>query len=260
MRSLIKTIGPFDLTEFIAAVNVDYDNLTGEEVERSRVKLLNNKELWLTGFVQYQYKSKETGKVNPNGNFAKSAIAILRGRGLLNEAIQKGYLTLTEPLERDRDAIPKGEVQGQGKGQGLEFERGGEGEKTLPDPPSAITQAYAIDLDVDSVIESFNNICSTQYKTSDRVVRELIKDRMKDGFSIEEMEAVITLKEIQTKQENKRGDPVFNREHLTPHTLFHESKFSKYLEHARQIHNGDASLTVHESRRELLLRKTAGTR
>lgn len=96
-----------DLKSFMAACNIDHDPFTGSAIKRERIIIVNQTHLWLTGFVQFQYENKESGEVNPNGNFVKSALALLQGHRLLNEAIDKGYITLSEPL-----ANPSARVKG----------------------------------------------------------------------------------------------------------------------------------------------------
>jgi hypothetical protein len=89
----------FSIADFIEACNKDFDKLTGKPVKKERVILVDDCYLWLTGFIQFQYESKE-GKVCPKVPAVKSALAILKGLEILQQALEKGFIRLTEPLEK----------------------------------------------------------------------------------------------------------------------------------------------------------------
>jgi len=139
----------FNLTCFIEACNSDFDKENGEKISRERIKLINKSTLWITGFIKFQYEGKDF-LVNPKVAAIKSALVILRGHGVLQEGIDKGYYTLSEPLDnpfkplkkpsetvidrdkdsdRDKDCIPEGRVEDELGGLG---EKEGEEKGGLP--------------------------------------------------------------------------------------------------------------------------------
>lgn len=116
---LIEDLGinQFDINQFITSCNTEYDKNTGDVRVRERLRLLDKGYLWVTGFIQFQYKGKE-GLVNPYAAPVRTALQILSGFKLLNEALAKSYITLTEPLpegyltpkDKDKDKDKKGVV------------------------------------------------------------------------------------------------------------------------------------------------------
>jgi len=134
-------IEDFDLRAFIDACNQDFDKENGEKISRERIKLVNKKTVWLTGFVRFQYENKDF-MINPSVPAIKSALTLLNGFGILQEALDKGYITLSKPFERtidrDRDKSNREEVggkedekRGMGGGAGEPGEEGGVDERKL---------------------------------------------------------------------------------------------------------------------------------
>jgi hypothetical protein len=113
---LIEDLGIeyFSLDNFVSAVNTEYDPITGEKIIKERLRVVKNNFLWITGFIQYQYEGKGK-RVTQTTNCVRSALAFLDGIGILNEALAKGYITLTEPFckgwltlkdkDKDKDSI-----------------------------------------------------------------------------------------------------------------------------------------------------------
>lgn len=111
---LIEDLGidTFDLSDFVDKCNIEYDKLSGAKSYKERLRILNKGYLWVTGFIQFQYKGKE-GLVNPSAKPVITAFQILSGNNLLEEALNKGYITLTEPFdmglitpkEKDKDKV-----------------------------------------------------------------------------------------------------------------------------------------------------------
>lgn len=107
-------IDSFSMEDFIDAVNTEYDPLTGKKFPKERLRLVKNNFLWLTGFIQFQYEGKSR-KVTPTAPYVRTALAFLFGLEILEEALSKGYITLTEPLQdgwqtvqyksKDKDSI-----------------------------------------------------------------------------------------------------------------------------------------------------------
>jgi hypothetical protein len=132
-------IEDFDLSQFIFCCNQDFDKENGAKISRERIKLVNKGILWITGFVRFQYENKEF-TINPKVPAIKSALTLLKGYGILSEALDKGYITLSEPIERtididrDRDKSIREEVGskedekgGMGEGEGEKREEEGRG-------------------------------------------------------------------------------------------------------------------------------------
>jgi hypothetical protein len=93
---LIDDLGleKFNLEEFINEMNLDYDKINGEKTHKERVKIIKNNNLWITGFIQFQYESKE--KLVSESACVKTALSILRGLDIYDEALNKGYVTLRQ--------------------------------------------------------------------------------------------------------------------------------------------------------------------
>lgn len=92
---LIEDLGieTFDLDAFVTQCNTDYDKLTGDKTYKERLRVMEGR-LWVTGFIQFQYKGRE-GTINPDGGPVISALKILSGYGLMDEAINKKFITLS---------------------------------------------------------------------------------------------------------------------------------------------------------------------
>lgn len=89
----------FSIMDFVAACNQDFEKLTGKPIEKTRVLVIKDQAIWLTGFMQFQYENKSL-LINPKIPVVKSAIEILKGFGTLQEGLDKGYIRLTEPLDK----------------------------------------------------------------------------------------------------------------------------------------------------------------
>lgn len=91
---LIDDLGleSFDIENFINEMNSDFDKINGKKIEKERVKILKNNNLWITGFIQFQYESKE--KVVSESSCVKTALLILKGLEIYEESLSKGYITL----------------------------------------------------------------------------------------------------------------------------------------------------------------------
>lgn len=112
---LVEDIGleSFVIDDFIKECNTEFDKFSGKLTVKERLRLLDKGYLWVTGFIQFQCKGKE-GLVNPHAKPVITALQRLNGLNLLQESINKGFLTLTIPLadlpegyltpkERDKD-------------------------------------------------------------------------------------------------------------------------------------------------------------
>lgn len=86
----------FNLDDFIKKCNRDFDKLNGKEKKKERVKLISKTELWLTGFVQFQYEAKESRTVSNNHVIGGSALAKLKAKGLYQEAVKNGYIRVNQ--------------------------------------------------------------------------------------------------------------------------------------------------------------------
>lgn len=103
---LIEDLGisTFNLPEFIIACNTEYDKNTGEKTLKERIRLLDKGYIWVTGFVQFQYKGRE-GLVNPCAAPVKTALQILSGFKVLDESLEKGFITLTQGLLKNTEGL-----------------------------------------------------------------------------------------------------------------------------------------------------------
>lgn len=135
-------IPDFNLTEFIEACNKDYDKLTGEEITRERLKIVDDKYLWITGFMTFQYGGKN--EQLPKNNIVLSAIENLESLSLLNKAISKGFINpserLSEHLQKGSARVKdKDKVKDKGSNEVLDKE---DNEKTFNPTSSEIESIY----------------------------------------------------------------------------------------------------------------------
>jgi len=98
-------IEDFNLPQFIQACNTDFDPETGEKIFRERLKYVTKGIIWITGFVKFQYENKDF-LINPDVPAIKSALQILNGYGILQEGLDKGYITLSKPFGQVRQPHP----------------------------------------------------------------------------------------------------------------------------------------------------------
>lgn len=88
MKRILKC--DVDIKKFIDEVNRDYNHLTGKPTYRERVRLIDNRKLWVTGYIGFQWGNSD-GKIKIWGA-SKSGIDKLKDHGLYDEAIEKGFL------------------------------------------------------------------------------------------------------------------------------------------------------------------------
>lgn len=98
----------FSLDDFINEMNSDFDKINGKKTYKERVKIIKNNNLWITGFIQFQYESKE--KIVSESSCVRTALLILKGLEIYEDSISKGYITLKQNnitlikgLETDKD-------------------------------------------------------------------------------------------------------------------------------------------------------------
>lgn len=108
----------FDMAKFIDDVNTEFDPLNGGKITKERLRLVRKNYLWITGFIQFQYEGKD--KTVSLSAPVRTALMFLQSIDLLQESIDKGYITLKEPLsegwktpkdkdkDRDKDKYNKG--------------------------------------------------------------------------------------------------------------------------------------------------------
>jgi hypothetical protein len=97
-------VDSFSIQDFITECNQDFDKLTGLPMLKERVLVHDNQIIWITGFIQFQYENKES-LVNPKVPVAKSALDILKGHGILQQGLDKGYIRLTQPLDKGLETL-----------------------------------------------------------------------------------------------------------------------------------------------------------
>jgi hypothetical protein len=102
----------FSLENFISEMNSDFDKISGNKTYKERVKIIKNNNLWITGFIQFQYESKE--KIVSESSCVRTALQILKGLDIYEESISKGYITLKQKnitpnnglvTDKDKDSI-----------------------------------------------------------------------------------------------------------------------------------------------------------
>lgn len=95
---LIEDLGfdEFDFNEFVDTVNIEFDKISGKKIVKERLRIVKNN-LWITGFIQFQYEGKD--KAVSLSSPVRTALLILQSIDLLQFSIDKGYITLKEPLQ-----------------------------------------------------------------------------------------------------------------------------------------------------------------
>lgn len=111
---LIDDLGitQFNISDFSEQCNTEFDKITGVKSYKERIRILDKGYLWVTGFIQFQYKGKE-GLVNIYAAPVKTALQILSGLNLLTEGLNKGYISLSEglpegyltPKDKEKDKV-----------------------------------------------------------------------------------------------------------------------------------------------------------
>src|ERR1035437_263224 len=98
-----------NLSSFISEVNKGYDNLTGDSITVTRIKLIcNNTKLWLTGFISFQYEKGKNG-INPNIPAIIGVLNRLKESGIYEMAIIEGFLRIQNTSKIETiTTIPKG--------------------------------------------------------------------------------------------------------------------------------------------------------
>jgi hypothetical protein len=71
--------------------------MTGEKIDRKRMKIVNGSKIWITGFIQFQYGN--SGPLNEKVSAIRGALNKLRALGLFEEAIREGLVTLLDAPE-----------------------------------------------------------------------------------------------------------------------------------------------------------------
>ena len=112
-------IEDFDIYDFIESINIEFDKITGKRINKERVRAVKNNFLWITGFIQFQYEGKDK-LVSWRVGAVRTALLFLQGIDLLDESINKGYITLNTPLldgwqtvkdkdkDKDKDVVKGG--------------------------------------------------------------------------------------------------------------------------------------------------------
>lgn len=98
----------FDMKDFINQCNQDFDKHNGKKIQRDRIKLIKENIVWITGFIRFQYENKDL-MINPRSPAIYAALTVLNSYGTLQEGLDKGYYTLSQPYikgmltTKDRD-------------------------------------------------------------------------------------------------------------------------------------------------------------
>ncbi len=120
-------LNEFDLDNFIKCVNTEFNSINGDKIIKERLRIVKKNYLWITGFVQFQYEGKD--KVVCLSSPVRTALMFLQSIDLLNESINKGFITLKEPLQegwqtpKDRDKDRDKKKGGSGENKILQGER-----------------------------------------------------------------------------------------------------------------------------------------
>lgn len=97
-------VDSFSIQDFVTECNQDFDKLTGLPMLKERIIVHDNQIIWITGFIQFQYENKES-LVNPKVPVVRSALDLLKGYGILQQGLDKGYIRLTEDLNKGSQTL-----------------------------------------------------------------------------------------------------------------------------------------------------------
>jgi hypothetical protein len=92
-------VDTFSIQDFVTECNQDFDKLTGLPLLKERILVHDNQIIWITGFIQFQYQNKESC-INPKVPVVKSSLDILKGYGMYQQALDKGYIRLIKDLDK----------------------------------------------------------------------------------------------------------------------------------------------------------------
>jgi hypothetical protein len=136
----------FEISDFVAAINTEFDKISGVKIAKERVIVLENNMLWITGFVQFQYKN-HGGLVNPESSPVRTALMVLEGlrippvtlaqplhncQNILEYALRVKHISLTKELV-------EGWKTPKDKDKDKDKRKGGVGEKRNGKPMRAVS-------------------------------------------------------------------------------------------------------------------------
>lgn len=123
-------IDEFELSKFIQCVNTEYDHVSGHKINKERMRIVKKNFLWITGFIQFQYEGKD--KVVSMSAPVRTALLLLQHIDILQESIDRGYITLKEGLSegwqtpKDKDRVRDKDKERKGgageKQKGVKFD------------------------------------------------------------------------------------------------------------------------------------------
>jgi len=90
-----------DIKDLAEKVNTEFNKFTGKKEYKERI-IFTEKHLVLTGFLNFQYQSKN-GTVNTSHVIARHAIDILRAHDLMGVFIEREYAVFSEELPEHRE-------------------------------------------------------------------------------------------------------------------------------------------------------------
>lgn len=96
----------FNLDGFLSQVNRDFDPISGEEIQRERVRVVEGKYIWMIGYMAFHW-GNQSGKMSPNVRGVRSGLEILEKHNLLEEAISKGFVLLSESYTNPIETLTK---------------------------------------------------------------------------------------------------------------------------------------------------------
>jgi len=97
-RHVGKTVS---IQDFLKEVNRDYDKLSGQEIQRERIKTIDNgRKLWITGFLLFQQGKDGCKEISVRKPVVKGAVENLIAHGLLEYAMENRFFTLNNGWQR----------------------------------------------------------------------------------------------------------------------------------------------------------------
>jgi len=181
------------LAEFCLGHQLDWDAV--EAAFSDRVIKISEDKWFIPKFLTFQY-----GKLNPDNKIHKGIIAILESKGIDTLSIE--YRNSIYPVEVKVKV--KDKVKVRAKAKAITYKE-----------DSNITEV------VDAIITDLNEVLNTAYKLSSVKTRELIRIRLKEGFSLDNFKKVHRTK-------HREWSTTDMKKYLRPETLY-SNKFEGYL-------------------------------
>ena len=181
----------FDLASMF--IGEDINGVEVLELFPDHIQQINTTQWFIKDFIEFQYKCT-IEQLNPSNKAHNSVISILNKYDIIEG--------LASPLQGDKD-------KDKDKDKELDKDKDKEKEK----------------IPFSKIVEYLNEVSEKNYKHQSKATRSVIKARISEGFTVEDLKSVIFKKATEWKGTE-------NDMYLRPETLFGAKKFEGYLNQA----------------------------